>query len=113
MVCAKVREEANMSRLDLRIVGRQRGFTLVEMLVVLALMLVLAALAVAFIPRMNDRAKTPRGASQLQMWLLIARQWAKRDGVPTGVRLQAGRLYPSPATPVTDSAPICSIFSSQ
>jgi len=87
-----------MSRLDLRIVGRRRGFTLVEMLVVLALMLVLAALAVAFVPRMNERAKTPRGASQLQMWLLIARQWAKRDNVPTGIRLQAGRLYPNPAT---------------
>src|SRR5437899_4734829 len=96
MVCAKVREEANMSRLDLRIVGRQRAFTLVEMLVVLGLMLVLAALAIAFIPRMNERAKTPRGASQLQMWLLIARQWAKRDNTPTGIRLQAGRLYPSP-----------------
>src|SRR5437588_10342280 len=88
-----------MSRLDLRIVGRRRGFTLVEMLVVLALMLVLAALAVAFVPRMNERAKTPRGASQLQMWLLIARQWAKRDNIPTGIRLQAGRLYPVPNSP--------------
>src|SRR5438445_8428315 len=105
MVCAKVREEANMSRLDLRIVGRQRGFTLVEMLVVLSLMLVLAVLAIAFVPRMNERAKVPRGASQLQMWLLIARQWAKRDNVPTGIRLQAGRLYPNPATPLTDYRP--------
>jgi|GEM_PF-3426157 len=87
-----------MNQLDLRIVGRRRGFTLVEMLVVLALMLVLAALAIAFVPRMNERAKTPRGASQLQMWLLIARQWAKRDNIPTGIRLQAGRLYPNPAT---------------
>src|SRR5947209_17332750 len=88
-----------MHRLELALVGRRRGFTLVEMLVVLALMLVLAALAVAFVPRMNERAKTPRGASQLQMWLLVARQWAKRDHVPTGIRLQAGRIYPTPATP--------------
>jgi prepilin-type N-terminal cleavage/methylation domain-containing protein len=88
-----------MSRLDLRIIGRRRGFTLIEMLVVLALMLVLAALAIAFVPRMNERAKTPRGVSQLQMWLLIARQWAKRDNTPTGIRLQTGRLYPTPATP--------------
>src|SRR2546427_7500521 len=88
-----------MNRLDLHIVDRRRGFTLVELLVVLALMLVLAALAVAFVPRMNERAKTPRGVSQLQMWLLVARQWAKRDNIPTGIRLQAGRLYPNPAVP--------------
>src|SRR5437764_15090378 len=88
-----------MSRLDIRLVGRQRGFTLVELLVVLALILVLTALAIAFVPRMNERAKVPRAASQLQMWLLIARQWAKRDNVPTGIRLNAGSLYPNPATP--------------
>ena len=48
---------------------------------------------------MNERAKVPRATSQVQMWLLIARQWAKRDNVPTGIRLNSGNLYPNPATP--------------
>ncbi|TMQ31235.1 MAG: hypothetical protein E6K70_22970, partial [Planctomycetota bacterium] len=35
----------------------------------------------------------------MQGWLFIARQWAKRDGRPTGVRIQQGRIYPTPASP--------------
>jgi Tfp pilus assembly protein FimT len=71
------------------------------MLVVLGLLLILAALAVAFVPKMNERQKTARGADQLQGWLLIARQWARRDGVPTGIRIQSGTLYPNPVSPNT------------
>lgn len=66
----------------------RRAFTLVEMLVVLALMLVLAVIAIAFVPRIQEKAAASRGASQLQSWLLIARQWAKRDNRPTGIRFQ-------------------------
>jgi prepilin-type N-terminal cleavage/methylation domain-containing protein len=79
--------------------GLRHGFTLVEMLVVLSLILVLAALGIAFIPRVTERQKTGRAADQLQGWLFIARQWAKRDGRPTGVRIQQGRIYPTPASP--------------
>ncbi len=67
---------------------RSAGFTLVELLVVVFLILVLATLVVAFAPRLAERQKVPRGASQLQGWLLIAKQRAKRDQLPTGVRLQ-------------------------
>src|SRR5438874_732372 len=74
--------------------NRRSGLTLVELLVVLALMLLLAALGVAFVPKAAERAKSSRGADQLQGWLLIAKQWAKKDGVPTGIRMISdGNLY--------------------
>lgn|GEM_PF-1967395 len=75
------------------------AFTLVEMLVVLALVLLLSAIAIAVLPSAVERQKTSRGADQLQGWLLVAKQWAKRDGVPTGIRLQPGMTLPNTATP--------------
>jgi prepilin-type N-terminal cleavage/methylation domain-containing protein len=71
----------------------RRAFTLIEMLVVLTLILLLAAIAVAFVPRMAERQKTGRAADQLMGWLVTARQWAARDSIPTGVRIQ-----PNPTT---------------
>jgi prepilin-type N-terminal cleavage/methylation domain-containing protein len=64
------------------------GFTLVEMLVVLSIVVILAAFTALFMPRFAERERAAKGADQLQGWLLIARQWALRDRVPTGVRLQ-------------------------
>jgi prepilin-type N-terminal cleavage/methylation domain-containing protein len=81
------------------------GFTLVELLVVLSLILLLAALAVAFVPRIAERQNVYRAADRVQGWLLIARQWAKVPqatggvGTPTGVRLQLGQTLPNPASP--------------
>src|SRR5438132_10552420 len=72
------------------------AFTLVEMIVVLAIVLALSALAVALAPRMGERQKTQRAADQLQGWFGIARQWARRAHVPTGIRLLPGRLLPNP-----------------
>jgi prepilin-type N-terminal cleavage/methylation domain-containing protein len=77
---------------------RRPGFTLVEILVALGIMLILAMITVAFVPRMAEKQRTARAADQLQGWLLIARQWARRDGVPTGIRIQPGIRYPNPAT---------------
>jgi prepilin-type N-terminal cleavage/methylation domain-containing protein len=67
--------------------SRRGGFTLVEMLVVLALVLVLATLLVTFGPRMDEKRRAASGADVLQQWLLIAKQRALRDHVPTGLRL--------------------------
>lgn len=67
---------------------RSAGFTLVELLVVMLLILVLATLVVAFAPKLAERQKVPRGADLLQGWLLIAKQRAKRDQLPTGIRFQ-------------------------
>lgn len=65
----------------------RRGMTLVELLVVMVIILILATIVVAFAPGFQDAQKVSRGADQLQGWLLMARQWAKKDRVPTGLRL--------------------------
>ncbi len=68
---------------------RQRfGFTLIEMLIVMALILILASITVAFLPGAIEKQKSSRAADLLQGWLLVAKQWAKRDGLATGIRLQ-------------------------
>jgi prepilin-type N-terminal cleavage/methylation domain-containing protein len=65
---------------------RRRGMTLVELLVVITIILILSAIAVMAIPSVQDR-NMQNGANQLQGWLLIAKQRAKRDGLPTGLRI--------------------------
>jgi prepilin-type N-terminal cleavage/methylation domain-containing protein len=67
------------------------GYTLVELLVVMALMLVLTALAVLIVPRINDEQRATKAATQLQQWIEIAKQRAVRDRAPRGVRLLAGK----------------------
>ncbi len=66
---------------------RRQGFTLVELLVVISLMLVLAAVAVMFWPGVSDSQRAAQGAASLQGWLNIAKQRALRDQAPRGVRL--------------------------
>jgi prepilin-type N-terminal cleavage/methylation domain-containing protein len=63
------------------------GFTLVEMLVVLGILLTLAAMTVAFLPTLNNYQKVQSGASRVQGWFLTAKQRALRDQVPRGIRL--------------------------
>jgi hypothetical protein len=58
------------------------------MLVVIFLIVILATLAVAIVPRFQEQARAARGADQLQGWLLIAKMRAKREGHPVGLRLQ-------------------------
>lgn len=63
------------------------GFTLVELLVVIALIMLLAAIAVMFVPRIEEGQRAARGASLLQGWLNVARQRAMRDQQARGLRL--------------------------
>jgi len=88
-----------MCSLEKRTLPFRSAFTLIELLVVMSIMILLAALAVAFIPNVAEAERTARGADRLQGWLLIARQQAKRDGVPTGIRLNPGTLYPNTGSP--------------
>jgi prepilin-type N-terminal cleavage/methylation domain-containing protein len=67
--------------------GRRPAFTLVELLVVIAVMLVLMTLAVAFVPRVREQQRVSQAAASVQGWLAIAKQWALRDQAPRGVRL--------------------------
>ncbi len=67
-----------------------RGFTLVELLVVMSLMAVLAGMTIAFLPNATSSAREARAASLLQSWLNVAKQRALRDRAPRGVRLHYG-----------------------
>jgi prepilin-type N-terminal cleavage/methylation domain-containing protein len=64
----------------------RQAFTLVELIIVMAIILLLATLAVAFFPDISTSDRATRGASSVQSWLLTAKQRAKRDGLPTGIR---------------------------
>ena len=63
------------------------AFTLIELLTVIAIITILAALTAIFFPRFQDQELVNRGADQLQGWMLGAKQQAKRDNQPTGLRL--------------------------
>jgi type II secretory pathway pseudopilin PulG len=63
------------------------AFTMVELLVATALLIVLASLALLVIPSLNQGQQTPRAASQLQQWIEIAKQRAARDRAARGIRL--------------------------
>src|SRR5579884_4093073 len=66
--------------------GPRRAFTLVELLTVMAIIAIIATLTALFFPNFDTRRKTASGADQLSGWLLIAKQRARRDGLPTGLR---------------------------
>lgn len=66
---------------------RRTGFTLIEMLVVMSLIILLAGLAVAFLPGVNDQQRAARGATMLQGYLAIAKQKAFQRRSIYGLRL--------------------------
>src|SRR5215211_4726129 len=66
---------------------QRRGVTLIELLIVLAIMTVLATLIIAAAPRFGERHRAARGAGQLQSWLNLAKQRALRDQRPVGIRM--------------------------
>jgi hypothetical protein len=59
------------------------------MLVVLGIVLVLAVVGYFVLPPLSGTFDRSRGIDLLSEWLLTAKMRAKRDRVPTGVRLQA------------------------
>src|SRR5215831_9635162 len=79
-----------------RLVFRRRAFTLVEMLVAIGILTVIATLSIAIIPKIQERTKASKAGDQIQGWLLISKQMAQRDRLPTGVRLLV-----EPASPTT------------
>jgi prepilin-type N-terminal cleavage/methylation domain-containing protein len=62
------------------------GYTLLEVIVVMAVLAVLFTMIALFFPNFQGRQQAESGASSLSGWLLIAKQQAKRDGRPTGLR---------------------------
>lgn len=64
------------------------GFTLVELLVVMTIMVVFASLTAAFYPSLKADNAVSRVSTMVQSNFIAARQRAKRDRVPTGIRMQ-------------------------
>lgn len=77
---------------------RRSAFTLVEMLVVLTLIAILAALLVFTLPGFIDRSRAAKGASALQGWLNYQRQRAQYEQAPRGLRFYVENLDPSDIT---------------
>jgi prepilin-type N-terminal cleavage/methylation domain-containing protein len=75
---------------------RRRALTLVELLVVIALITVVATLGYFALGSFAGPSNVANGVDRLSGWLLIAKQRAKRDGVPTGIRIStdpSGQIY--------------------
>ena len=85
----------------------RRGFTLVELLVVMALMAVLATLTIAFFPSAASSARESRAAIQVQSWLNIAKQKALRDQAPRGLRLWVNPSAVAGITPIPNAVTDC------
>lgn len=67
----------------------RRGFTLIELLVVVMILGILFGLGVFFYPSYTSKQKLTSATNSLTGALIRAKQQAKRDGLPTGVRLIA------------------------
>jgi len=65
----------------------RRGFTLIELMVTMALIAFLAALAMVVAPAVLEKDRSVDAVSNLQGWLEISRARAARDRLPRGVRL--------------------------
>lgn len=65
---------------------QRRGFTLVEMLVVLAIIAALGALLAFTLPGFRERSRAAKGGQALQGWLNYARQRAQYEHAPRGIR---------------------------
>lgn len=77
-----------------RAIHRRGAFTLVEMIVVIGIILVIAALAAAFMPRVQDSTNLLRAVDQFEQWLLTAKMRAKHDQLATGIRFIPDPLNP-------------------
>ncbi len=74
-------------------VARSRlALTLIELIVVIAVMAILLGLTLVLFPRLQDSQRVAKGADVLQGQLFLAKQMALRDQMPYGVR-----LIPDPA----------------
>ncbi|MBA4067564.1 MAG: hypothetical protein C0501_28415 [Isosphaera sp.] len=65
----------------------RRGFTLIEMLVVIGLIVFLAAIVMAIGPGVLEKDRAVAAVNQLEGALQIARSKAVRDNLPRGIRL--------------------------
>jgi hypothetical protein len=60
---------------------------LIELLIVMSIMVVIAALGFLFLPNLSRNKGVPNATTQAEGWFLLTKQQALRDGAPRGVRL--------------------------
>jgi prepilin-type N-terminal cleavage/methylation domain-containing protein len=65
---------------------RRRGFTLIELVIVIGLVLILATLAAAFLPNLDRNKGVPNAVAQLSGWINLSKAQALRDHRPHGIR---------------------------
>jgi type II secretory pathway pseudopilin PulG len=68
------------------------GFTLVELLVVMGILMFLFGLGIAILPAVYQKWTTTKGAEMVQGALARARQEARRSGRATGIRLSGATV---------------------
>lgn len=69
------------------------GFTLVELLIVMSILVVAAVIVIPFISSSNDRDLVPRAARFLHGGVLQARSRAQLEGAPCGIRLLPNKSF--------------------
>lgn len=65
---------------------RRLGLTLIELLIVVAIIGMLGGIVGVIAPRFSERSRVAEASRQLRSWLLIAKQRAMRDKSPRGIR---------------------------
>lgn len=77
--------------------GRRAGFTLVELLVAMAVIVVLSAIAAAILPSVVEQDRTTDAAATIRQHLTIAKARATRENNGRGIRfiLDSGSADPS------------------
>ena len=75
--------------------ARRGGWSLLEILVVIALLALLAAMIMAVVPGALDKDRASTAVSQLEAAMQISRSRAIRDGLPRGIRLLPSGTAPN------------------
>jgi prepilin-type N-terminal cleavage/methylation domain-containing protein len=70
-----------------RLTCRRRGFTLIEMLLVIGILIILITLAALFLPNLDRNKGVPNAVTQVEGWIRLSKNQALRDGAPRGIRL--------------------------
>src|SRR4051794_23355705 len=85
----------------------RRAFTLVELLVVMAVIIILATISLMVVPGVIEQDRTTDGAGLTRQWMMIAKNRAARDQLPRGLRLL---IAPDPnnryKTPANGGSPL-------
>src|SRR4051794_17666286 len=63
------------------------GFTLLELIVVMGIIILVASLAILFLPNLDRHKGVPNATTQLHGWINLSKQHALKDKAPRGIRL--------------------------